>query len=353
MGVGWWQYCPMSAAAAAETGAGRRGLGRRLPRWAPALGLALLLHAWLLDWVTAALSPAPRGTAPRTVWLRPAVPPQAATAALASAPATMVRPRPNVPPRTVAAAPPPAPTPTPVPPQALVVEPPAEAGRDEPAPPVYPAQPLPPAQADYALHYGAEQGRARLVWQHDGQRYRLLLDGVAERAGGPLPLVEQRSQGGFDAAGLAPLRFTDRRRGRAAQAANFDAAGGRILFSGPRVEHPAWPGAQDRLALLLQLAAIAAAAGEPPPRATVFVVDARGLGARWQFERSGPEAVATPLGTALAWKLQREPARAEDLRVEVWLDPARGFWPLKARYTALRSGDVFELALAGEPRPTD
>jgi len=46
---------------------------------------------------------------------------------------------------------------------------------------------------------------------------------------------------------------------------------------------------------------------------------------------------------------RREPSRPEGLRVEVWLDPARGHWPVQLRFTAQRSGDVFALRLLDGP----
>lgn len=213
------------------------------------------------------------------------------------------------------------------------------------APPVYPTRLPPPVLLQYALHYNGRSGEAQLAWQHDGERYRLQLSGQAAGR----PLVEQSSSGGFDAAGLAPERFVDRRHGRAAQAANFDRERGRIGFSGPAVEHPAWPGAQDRLGWVAQLAAIAGALESWPDELRVFVVDARGAGDVWAFARQGSETIETPVGEVRALHLQRAPPSADALRVDAWIDPARGFWPARLRFTAPRSGDVFELLLAAEP----
>jgi hypothetical protein len=38
-----------------------------------------------------------------------------------------------------------------------------------------------------------------------------------------------------------------------------------------------------------------------------------------------------------------------DQRVEAWLDPARGHWPVKLRFTPVLGGPPLELLLEGEP----
>ena len=230
---------------------------------------------------------------------------------------------------------------------------------DAAPPPVYPTRIPAPVQLRYALRYNGQAGEATLTWRHDGTRYQLDLDGRSATHA----LVVQASQGGFDAAGLAPERFTDRRRGGHQQAANFRRDIGRIAFSGPAVDYPAWPGAQDRLSWLPQFVAIRAAApraipdvspvaAEPAPATTsLFVVDARGAGALWHVQPDGEVLLPTPLGPRTTERWRREPPSPEGLRVEVWLDASLGHWPARLRFTALRSGDVFELLLQDEPTP--
>ena len=221
---------------------------------------------------------------------------------------------------------------------------------DAAPPPVYATRIPPPVQLRYTLRYNGQEGQALLAWRHDGRHYTLDLDGQ----GATQALVVQASRGGFDAAGLAPERFTDRRRGSRLQAANFRRDVGRIGFSGPALDHPAWPGAQDRLSWLAQLVAIRTAADAAPPgpplsTVTLFVVDARGGGAMWHFRSAGEVALGSPSGPVATQLWRREPPRPEGLRVEAWLDAARGHWPVQLRFTALRSGDLFELRLIDEP----
>jgi hypothetical protein len=206
-------------------------------------------------------------------------------------------------------------------------------------PPLYATQVPPPVQLRYALRYNGRPGQATLTWQHDGQRYQLALLGQGMQQA----LVEQLSQGGFDAAGLAPERFTDRRRGRGWQAANFQREAGLISFSGPQLTYPAWPGAQDRLSWLAQWVAIQAAAPSALPAVSLFVVDARGHGGLWHFASQGEVMLEAPGGPLAAQLWRRDPPRPEGLRVELWQVPALGPWPARLRFTAVRSGDVFEL----------
>lgn len=226
-------------------------------------------------------------------------------------------------------------------------------------PPVYPSLPPPPALLRYHLRHNGQTGEAVLVWRHDGQRYALSFEARLDGPGsapGKLPplLIEQASLGGFDGAGLAPERFTDRRHGRGWRAANFRRDVGRISFSGPAVEYPAWPGVQDRLSWLVQLVAIQAAAATPPSQISLFVVDARGGGEHWRFEALGDEPVETASGNwpARHWRRQPErPERPDSQRVDVWLAPGLGHWPLQLRVTSLRTGDETVWRLAADPAP--
>lgn len=226
--------------------------------------------------------------------------------------------------------------------------PPGDGAASGPAqpPPIYPTRLPDPVRLLYRLQLPQRNVPAQLTWAPEADRYHLRLE-----ATGPLgqPVLVQTSQGGFDAAGLAPERFVDRRGARGARAANFQRDIGRITFSGPRIEHPAWPGAQDRLSWMAQLAAICAAAGAMPPQVSMFVVDGRGLGDVWTFVDQGVETVATALGPVQATQVVREPQQLIDWRVQAWLDPRRGWWPVVLRMTVPRSGVIFELHLQAEP----
>ncbi|HEX6019299.1 MAG TPA: hypothetical protein VFZ28_14490 [Burkholderiaceae bacterium] len=211
--------------------------------------------------------------------------------------------------------------------------------------PVYPTRIPPSARLTYALQRGAATGLAVLDWEVDGDGYRLQLQSTMSQ-GRP---VDRHSQGGFDAAGLAPLRLADRQRGRDVRAANFQRERGVISFSGPRWEWPLYGGAQDRLSWLVQLVAIAAAAPDALHEGaalSMWVVGTRGAVGAWRFEVRGRE----PAGGGEAWALVREPAHPYDLRIELWLDPARGYWPVRLRQTQVPGGEPLEWLLRDEPQ---
>jgi hypothetical protein len=212
--------------------------------------------------------------------------------------------------------------------------------------PVYPTRIAAPVRLEYEVRRGALAGRAELVWDHDGLEYTLALS--AQVPG--MDLAGQASRGFFDSAGLSPVRFVDRRRGRDRHAANFDRESGRITFSGPATTYPLVPGAQDRLSWMLQLPAVVDADPARWPagsQVTMFVAGSRGDAEPWAFSVKGPEAVVLPSGaSAPALRLVREPRRPYDTLVEVWLDPARQHLPLRARMTTLPGGEALELTLA-------
>jgi hypothetical protein len=211
--------------------------------------------------------------------------------------------------------------------------------------PVYPTR-LPAAgQWRYELRRGVAAGEALLRWAPDAQQqYQLQLEG---RIAG-VTVLDWVSRGAIDGAGLAPERFVIRRRGRDQQAANFQRDAGKITFSGPTHELPLWPGVQDRLSWMLQVAAVVQAAPERFTRGStlaLMVVGARGGADLWRFDVVGLESQAA--GAPL--KLVRQPRRPYDVQVEVWLDPARSYLPSRALLTQPDGGTPLELRYAPEP----
>ena len=211
--------------------------------------------------------------------------------------------------------------------------------------PVYPTRVPDPFHFVYDMSRGFLGGRGELA-------LRLVGDGYEARLGGSIAgfsIIELTSRGAIDEAGFAPLRYTDQRRGRAVQAANFQRASRRITYSGTKVEAPLPPGTQDRLSWMLQLSAIARAspqrlaAGE---HITMFVSGARGDADTWVFEVGAPVTLDTPAGTLQTVPLTRESRKEHDTRAQVWLDPARQYLPVKARlWSSREGGDALVLVL--------
>ena len=204
---------------------------------------------------------------------------------------------------------------------------------------------MPPAlMLRYVMQRGALRGSGELSWRPDGNHYELRLEG---RVAG-LSVLTQISQGAFDAAGVAPLRFTDQRLRRGTKAANFQRAAGKITFSGPTTEFPLRDGTQDRLSWMVQLGAIVAA--EPTLRGVgakvvMNVVGANGDASVWAFDCTAIEPVATGMGSVNALKFVREPREPYDTQVQVWIDPAQHYLPVHAMQRSGTGDEVFELRL--------
>jgi hypothetical protein len=125
---------------------------------------------------------------------------------------------------------------------------------------------------------------------------------------------------------------------------------GKITYSGPDVKHPLIPGTQDRLSWMVQIAAIGNADPQrvtPGKRISMFVTGARGDADVWSFQVIGTENVAIGGASVPAIKLLREPRKANDTRVEVWLDPQLHYLPVRARLTSSPDNETLELVRRG------
>ena len=319
--------------------------------------LVLLVHAGLLGmWPDASRQPARPGppAAQRGITVRQIAPP-ARTAADAQAPG----------PAAIATRAPIGPLPRAGPtsaPGALAVQAAAvpaaghaapEVAGPEPAPsedpPVYATRLPPPARLLYAMRRGGVTGTTQLDWARDDGRYRLSLQGHLVAA----PQAAWISQGLLDAAGVAPERYTENRRGRELRAANFQRDAGRISFSGPGHEFALPAGAQDRLSWLIQLGAVLAANPDlthPGAEIRVFVVGTRGDGETWLFTVQAQESLDLPGGRVEgAVHLYREPRRPYDTHADIWLDPARHYLPVRLHLRVRATGEGTLLELRDPP----
>lgn len=225
-------------------------------------------------------------------------------------------------------APAPLPVSTPAPPEPAAS---SAAGSGDIEVPVYATQLPPSFRRTFTMTRGAASGEVVLSWQREGDRYEARLQGGLAGTKG----FESTSVGAIDSAGIAPLRFLDRRHGRGAHAANFQREPGKISYSGPANEFPLLPGSQDHLSWLVQLPAILAA--DPALAAagrqvTLFVSGARGNADVWVFTVQAAEPIEGLHGVT-GLKLLREPRRPYDTRAEVWLDPTRHYLPVRLRQT--------------------
>ncbi|HWI80429.1 DUF3108 domain-containing protein [Ramlibacter sp.] len=293
----------------------------------------LAAHGWLL-----------RAAPPR--WqVQPAARPAAFLTRSVALPAAL----PVAPVAPVAAAkrPPAAPPREPVPVEPPPVAPsgsqsPAASAAPDAAPPAPPSPPPsvaarfdvpPPVRLHYQVSAQTRQqrtqGSSELRWEHDGQRYEARFEVTLPR----LPPRLLRSAGRVGGDGIAPQRFAEQRRGE--QATHFDQDAGRLVFSNNQPPAALLPGAQDRLSVLVQLAAMFA--GDPHQYPAGSVVNIPTATTResggWAFTVVGEEQLQLPAGELATVKLVRPPRGEYDQRIEVWLAPGMAYVPVRLRLT--------------------
>jgi hypothetical protein len=326
--------------------------------------LVLLVHLALLQSSPLALGlsqtppPPPPSFTTRMVALTPlapaTTPPRKRPAAARAAPApaapvaVALRSDDTTPPAPASPAPPeaakpPAPTTSETPPAA---EPLAAA---TPPPPI-PASAQPTVPGSARISYKVEANKfpfsanAELLWQQDGKIYSAQL---ALSAFGQTRV--QTSRGEILPSGLAPLRFSDKYRSEVA--AHFNREYGKVTFSANTPDVPLQPGAQDRLSVLLQLAALIA--NDPEHYAPASTLSIQTIGPRdadtWLFTVGSEEKIKLPGGELMALKLERKPRQEFDQKVELWLAPAQAYLPVRIRITEANGDFIDQQWLATEP----
>lgn len=172
------------------------------------------------------------------------------------------------------------------------------------------------------------RANAEMLWQQDGATYDLRL---SLRAFGQARV--QTSHGLITPEGLAPLRFSDKFRHEVA--ADFNRETGQVSFSDKTPAVSLLAGAQDRLSVLMQLAALIAGDPQRYPATTPIAIQT--IGARdadtWVFTVEHEETLSLPGGEQATLKLVRNPRQPHDQKVELWLAPALGYLPARIRIT--------------------
>lgn len=174
-----------------------------------------------------------------------------------------------------------------------------------------------------------------LRWRHDGQAYESDWSLSTPRIGD----LTRTNTGLVTPHGLLPVRAA--LRPPSGPTTRFDYGAGRVHFAAAEAELV--PGMQDRLGVLIQLAALFAGDAQRYPVGAVIelpAAHARGPG-RWRFAMLGEESVPA-LGSALpSAHLMHEPQSADDARVEVWLGRQLDYLPVRVRITEA-NGDTFD-----------
>lgn len=180
----------------------------------------------------------------------------------------------------------------------------------------------------------------RLDWSHDGHRYEASMTVKALFLGSR----GQTSAGRVSDKGLAPERFTD--RSRSERAAHFERSTAKIRYSNNAPDAVLLPGAQDRLSVNLQLAALFNARPDAYPEGHTLrlPVSSHDASEVWLF-RVGPQATERlPAGDIVTRKLTRNPRKEFDRTVEIWLGPSIAHLPVRLRITE-SNGDFVDMKL--------
>jgi hypothetical protein len=177
-------------------------------------------------------------------------------------------------------------------------------------------------------------GEALLSWQLGQDAYRIKVEAGIRVVFARVNLVVLTSEGRLGAAGFAPVKMTEKRRGRSLTATHFDWEGNKISFSASQATYPLAPGAQDKASIPLQLAAIAR--GDPKQLGgdiDILVGEDRDASV-FRFQVVGEEAIATRLGRLQTLHLTRPPKPGSyKSRLDIWLAPAYGWLPVQIRNT--------------------
>lgn len=195
----------------------------------------------------------------------------------------------------------------------------------------------PPAELSYTVARtdadGTKwSGQALLSWKRNDHAYQMRFEAGIKIVFARVNLAVLTSEGYLGNTGLAPVKMTEKRRGRALTATHFDWPGNKVSFSASQNNYALLPGAQDKATVPLQLSAIAR--GDPAQLSgdiDMFVGEDR-WGSVYTFNVVGPEEIDTPMGRLQTVRVARPPKQGSyKSRLDIWLSPAHGWLPVQIR----------------------
>jgi hypothetical protein len=195
----------------------------------------------------------------------------------------------------------------------------------------------PPAELSYTVARtdadGTQwSGQALLSWKRNDHAYQMRFEAGIKIVFARVNLAVLTSEGYLGNTGLAPVKMTEKRRGRALTATHFDWAGNKVSFSASQNSYALLPGAQDKATVPLQLSAIARGdQSQLSGDIDMFVGEDR-WGSVYTFNVVGPEEIDTPLGRLQTVRVARPPKQGSyKTRLDIWLSPAHGWLPVQIR----------------------
>jgi len=216
---------------------------------------------------------------------------------------------------------------------------------------------LPPS-ADFELELkrvdkdGANwSGVGTMSWRTDGSTYRVTMEAGISMLVTRVNLLVLGSEGTIDDAGIAPVKATEKRRGRSMTATHFNRADGTISFSGNAGTFPLLAGAQDKATVPFQLGAIGRGDVNQFGSDIDIQVGEDKDANMFRFHLVGEEELDTKLGKLVTWHLTRPPKPGSySSRLDIWLAPSLHWYPVQIRNTeangALTTQTVSKMTMA-------
>jgi hypothetical protein len=175
-------------------------------------------------------------------------------------------------------------------------------------------------------------GDALLSWRVTPSSYRVKIEAGIRVVFAHVNLLTLTSEGTVGDEGFVPTLMTEKRRGRAMTATHFNRQDGTLTFSASSLKYPLVPGAQDKASVPLQLAAIARGDSKQLSGNIDILVGEDRDASVFTFTVAGQEQLDTPLGRIATWHLVRPPKPGSyNSRLELWLAPAYGWYPVQIR----------------------
>lgn len=228
---------------------------------------------------------------------------------------------------------------------------PAPPAPETPAPAAEPAAPAAPEVRRYTIDMpppatitldvartdkdGAEwSGEAVLAWQLNDDTYKIQVEAGIRVVFTRVNLVVLHSEGAVAATGFAPIRMTEKRRGRSLTATHFNWGENKLTFSASQAAYPLAPGAQDKASIPLQLSAIARGDAKQLSGDIDILVGEDRDASVYRFRVVGQEEIDTRLGKLQTWRLTRPPLPGSyKSTLDIWLAPQHGWYPVRIRNT--------------------
>jgi hypothetical protein len=227
----------------------------------------------------------------------------------------------------------------------------------EPAPPAvkdddkahYHVDPPPSIELQYdvqkVVHEGNPiYGHGKIAWQVDGDRY--VISGEA----GVLFITALtfKSEGMIDEHGVAPIIYSEKRFRRSETNTHFQRERNTISFSASTQTYPRQGGEQDRASIVWQLAGIGRGDGAKFMSGAEFDLFVAGIrdGEVWRIQVIGEEDIVVDGAKTTTWHVMRMPrAGSYDQKLDIWLAPQLGWYPVKIRYTEI-NGDYLDMSVS-------